>query len=257
MKALGSGDEKSAARIMGSAEDLASLKQSLPDIKSPDRGKWLSAIEKNEIMMAKAKAVLNAGKSENSLEKVPQLFAEFQSAAKEAEAAAGELSLGGRKLDEAISYADINAGMSAYVSEKLKANEEYLANLLASYKKQLDDQNVVLKGKGEVVFLTESVSPSGTDIVLHGRFYNGTADFVSGIGEMLVDVTLKQFDTTVAEIKDVPYQSGSLSSLSLQPGTNTEIVSIVLSGKAPEGAFNHFDVHVHKIHWKIRRAVRN
>ena len=105
----------------------------------------------------------------------------------------------------------------------------------------------------EVVFLADNAYKNGSDLILSGRFYNGTGDLVTSIMDMQIDLKVSLFGTEVQSLKDEPF-SLQLSGLRLMPQQTTDVVQLRLPGKAPEEDFNEFEEHVHKIRWSRMKA---
>ena len=65
---------------------------------------------------------------------------------------------------------------------------------------------------------------------------------------MQVDIKVSLFGAEVQSLKDEPY-AANLTGWQLAPQQSTDVVQLRLAGKAPEGDFNEFEAHVHKISW--------
>lgn len=253
------------------ANRFADLYERAKDLESSLSGKSGSAANKEQYermmamvgqdkeMLQKASEILKtAGKAENKsdLETLGKLHQEFEAARKEVQAALGEVKIPGQEAGQTISYQALGDNMRIYVAKKLGRSEQYLAEKMQQYQTRLQADNEALKKKSEVVFLTERVMKDGKDILIQGKFYNGTPNQVVGIGEMLVDVTLNQFDGEVTAITDFRYEDPGLARTEIAPGNAAGAIHLRLTGKAPNEDFNNFIVRVHKIHWTIRRLAK-
>ena len=221
-------------------------------------GQMMAMIASDKEMLQKASEVLRtAGTAENNadLETLGRLHQDFEAARKQVQDALGEVKIPGQEAGQAVSYQAFGDDMRAYVMKKLGRSKQYLDTKMQQYQNRLRADNDALKKKSEVVFLTEAVQKDGNDLILRGAFYNGTGDNVVGIGDMLVDVVLNQFDDNVTTITDFPYQDSGISRLEIAPGGSAGAIHIRLAGKASKEEFNNFVVKVHKIHWRIRRKV--
>lgn len=158
-------------------------------------------------------------------------------------------------LDTAFYKSVMDETFVAYLDKRKEFDKAYLNEKLKEYHAQRDADNEKLKAKKEVVFLRTGVVNEGSDLIIKGRFYNGTEDMVSGIKDMLVDIRCLQFDKEMLAIKDEPITVG-LSGIWLAPGNSTNVMEIRLPGKAPKEYCNHFENNMHKIRWGVRRAIQ-
>ena len=253
------------------ANRFAKQAEQVQDLESALSGKSGSAASKEQyermmVMVAKDKEMLqkasnllksaNTAKSKDDLELLGNLHKEFEVARKEVQEGLDTIRIPGQKASQTISYQELGDNMRAYMMKKLGQNQQYLSEKMQQYQTRLQADNEALKKKSEVVFLTESVKKDGMDLLIQGKFYNGTPEQVVGVGEMLIDVTLNQFDSALTTITDFRYEDPGLARTEIAPGGAAGAIHLRLVGQAPKEAFNNFTIRVHKIHWKIRRLVK-
>lgn len=245
------------------AEKLGEIHDSLAGMKAPDtmknqHEKLLTVIERDKDVLTKAGAILKYEDrviSPAEQKKYAEAYDAYGKAMQELRASMNDVTIKGREVKQILGYDKFEANMRKYVNKKLTNDRQYVTNMMNEYQNKRRAVNDEAKKKNEVVFLPENVRKEGNNLVVQGRFYNGTADFVSGLKEMLVDVTLYNYDKEVMRIKDVAYNDMHLVNLAISSKGSSWPVTLKLEGKAPDERFNNFEVNVHKIHWVVRRTT--
>ncbi len=250
--------KKIAADLAKNAEKLNSTRNGiigkLP--KNPTQEKAWNAIAKNAELLSTAAAVVQSQErayNPASIKRFAALCDGCMAKWDEANAAASEATVKNQRLSDLVPYADVKKDLQAYRRNKQafdakQAQEKYLAE-----RQKHQEQHNELKKKPEVVFLADNAYKSGNDLILSGRFYNGTGDLVTSVMDMQIDLKVSMSGSEVQSLTDEPF-SLQLSGLRLMPQQVTDVVQLRLPGKAPEGDFNEFEEHVHKIRWSRVKA---
>lgn len=251
-----------AAAFEKKAEALEGLCASL-DGSSPSKNMqgqsdaFLGTMKESAAMLRQTVGMLRADErafSQSQINRFAVICDEVAAKCKAAGENAAGVTINGQPLPELISYAEINKEIAAYRRRKLAFDSSYS---LDKYKEQLEkrkERHSGLMAKNEVVFLADNVHRDGSDLILSGRFYNGTADLVTGVVDMQVDLKLFLFDAEAGSITDVPC-AVNISGLRLAPKETTDVIQLRLAGKAPEGDFSAFEENAHKIRWSRRKAA--
>lgn len=258
------GYQKLANRFAKQAEQAGDLESALSGKSGSAASKEqyeriMFIVAKDREMLQKASEIfktVSAAKNKEEFERRGKLHQEFEAARGRIQEILGEVKIPGQKAGQTISYQALGDNMRAYMVKKLSQNKQYLADKMQQYQDRLRVDNETLKRKSEVVFLAESVKKDGNDLLIQGKFYNGTPEQVVGIGEMLIDISLYQFDVSLTTVTDFKYENPGLARIELEPGGAAGAIHLRLVGKAPKEEFNNFIVRLHKIHWKIRRLVK-
>lgn len=244
-------------KLNESAEKLESLKSFIDKLpvskkEEEDKKKLLNAINLEYDYVQKSKELI----SKDDLKERTKVAKSYNKAREELHRLSVNTKIKDKVLADYINVPKLHKDVVNYVKQVRaeRANQRKTAG--DSFREQLNADNEEKMKKGEVVFLTDSVQKVGSDLLIEGRFFNGTPDFVARIGDMLVDVQLRSGEKVVAEIKDVPYRNDALKSIEMPSKGNPIKATIHLSGKAPEDSFDQFFVNVHKIHWVVRRALK-
>lgn len=176
-----------------------------------------------------------------------------------------ELKLNHEEISKLIAWDKSAEAIKSFIANKIKFDLAWYKEKEKEYKAKLTKTNSELAQKKELVFLVSKVekaysSADKRDVVMiTGRFYNGTDDYVTGIGDMTVDVKLNALDKEVMSISDVAYHDNRLSRVSLSKHGRSENIVIRLKdvpSDIPNGIYDNFEVKIHKIHWSVRKAVR-
>ncbi len=171
----------------------------------------------------------------------------------EASAAATYATVNSQPLSNQIPYEDVKKDLQAYRRNKQAFDAKYAQDRYNERRKERQAAQEELKKKQEVVFLADNAYKDGNDLILSGRFYNGTGDLVTSVMDMQVDLKVSLFGTEIQSLTDEPC-SLQLSGLRLMPQQATDVVQLRLPGKAPEEDFSDFEDHVHKIRWSRMKA---
>lgn len=100
------------------------------------------------------------------------------------------------------------------------------------------------------VFLVEDVRRTGNDLLITGRFYNGRKNrTIISVKSMNLDIVLRDVDKEVLNEKNIKYEN-SFTGMNLKPLKDSELLTVILPGKAPAGDFNNFTVTAHDVHWE-------
>ncbi len=245
--------KKIAADLAKNAEKLNSIHGSLIGKlpKKPPQEKIWNAIGKNAELLSNAAAVVQSQErafNPASIKRFSALCDECMTKWDEANAAASEATAKNQSLADIVPYADIKKDLQAYRRNKQAFDAKYSQEKYNEQRQARQAAQEELKRKGEVVFLADNAYKNGNDLILSGRFYNGTGNLVTGVKEMQVDIKVSLFGAEVQSLKDEPY-AANLTGWQLAPQQSTDVVQLRLAGKAPEGDFNEFEAHVHKISW--------
>ena len=253
-----------AEQFAAESAKLAEIHDSLagktpPDAVKLQHDKLLSVIERDQEVLTKAGEVLQYDErvtTQKAQKEYGEVYKGFRSALQKLNSAADGVTVKGREVKSVLAYDSFDANIKGYIDKKLAKDHQYVAARLKEYQEKLRAANEEAKTKNEVVFLPERVQKAGADLLVYGRFYNGTNDVVTGIKEMLVDAALNSYDKEVAGFKDFAYSDVHLEAMMMQPKGTSWPVILRLAGKAPEDAYNNFTVQVHKIRWSVRRLVQ-
>lgn len=255
-KAAGDGMEEVAERLGKLREEVAGK---TPPEKWKDRHeKFLAALEKNQAFFAKSAALMQSTEYVFDLEtrdKFTALQRDFSAAWAAANTASTGLDVGGQEVANVFSYPAAKEQMRSYVQKKLAFDERYVIEKRQEYRERHEAEQRALLEKKEVVFLVGSVWKEGQDLLLRGKFYNGTGDVVTSIKDMLLDVTLLRFDREIESFIDF-LQEENITNMNLPPGQFSFTATLRLVGKAPAEDFNNYTINAHKIRWGVRRAVQ-
>lgn len=278
-------ETKSAVKkLKDEAERLESIRSFLDKLPTPEKAKLthnsilsvMSAqkdylIKTGELLSSTNRYVLGflsyrslpgTGDSGKTFTEYYEAYDESGKALKEIVNDNNELKVKNQLIGKLISFGKTNEAIGAYILQKAKFDTTWYEGKKKEYREKNTASNEALKQKKEVVFLvnrvdkTHNYSDGKDHIMVTGSFYNGTDDFVTGIGDMLVDVKLKALDKEIATFSDVAYHDKRLENYSIQSKGTTYPVSIQLKELAPEEEFDNFEVSVHKIHWNARKLVR-
>ena len=222
----------------------------------PSQEKAWEAIGKNAELLSKATAMIQSQErafSPSSIKHFAALCDECMTKLDEANTAATYATVKNQPLSALIPYAEIKNNLQIYRQNKQTFDAKLAQDKNNKEQKKHQEQNNELKKKPEVVFLAENAHKNGNDLILSGRFFNGTPDLVTSIMDMQIDLKVSLFGTEVQSLKDEPF-SLQMSGLRLMPQQVTDVVQLRLPGKAPEGDFNEFEAHVHKIRWSRLKA---
>ena len=256
---------KSSDDVKKVAEGLAKNADKLNSIRSgiigklprnPQQEKAWDAIGKNAELLSKAAAVVQSQErafAPMSIKRFSTLCDECMSKWDEASTAATYATVKNQPLSDLIPYAEIKKDLQTYRRNKQAFDAKHAQEKYKEEQQKHQEQNNELKKKPEVVFLAENAYKSGTDLILSGRFYNGTGDLVTSVMDMQIDLKVSLFGTEVQSLTNEPF-SLQLSGLQLMPQQATDVVQLRLPGKAPEEDFNEFAAHVHKIRWSRMKA---
>ena len=100
------------------------------------------------------------------------------------------------------------------------------------------------------VFLVEDVRRTGNDLLITGRFYNGRKNrTIISVKAMDLDIVLRDVDKEVLNEKNIKYDK-SFTGMNLKPLKESQLLTVILPGKAPAGDFNNFTVTAHDVHWE-------
>ena len=250
--------KKIADGLAKNAEKLESIKSGIMSKlpRKPHQEKVWNAIGKNAEMLSKAAAMVQSQErafNPASIKRFNALGDECMVKWDEANAAASETTVKNRPLTDLVPYADIKKDLQAFRRNKQAFDAKYAQDKYNERRKERQAAQEELKKKPEVVFLADNAYKNGTELVLEGRFYNGTPDLVTGVIDMEVDVKLSLWDAEVQSLTNEPCAL-NLTGLQLAPQQATGAVQLRLQGKAPEGDFNDFEANVHKIRWSRMKA---
>ena len=250
--------KKVAEGLAKNADKLNSIRSGiigkLP--RNPQQEKTWNAIEKNAEMLSKAAAMVRSEErafAPMSIKRFSALCDECMAKWDEANMASTYATVKNQPLSDLIPYADIKKDLQTYRRNKQAFDAKHAQEKNNEELKKHQEQNNKLKKMPEVVFLADNAYKNGNDLILSGRFYNGTGDLVTSIMDMQIDLKVSLFGTEVQSLKDEPF-SLQLSGLRLMPRQTTDVVQLRLPGKAPEEDFNEFEEHVHKIRWSRMKA---
>ncbi len=250
--------KKIADGLKKNAEKLDSIRSGLIGKlpKKPQQEKAWNAIGKNAELLSKAAAMVQSQErafNPASIKRFSALCDECLTKWDEANAAASETTAKNQRLADLIPYADIKKDLQTYRRNKQAFDAKFAQEKYNEHRQERQAAQEELKKMSEVVFLADNAYKNGNDLVVEGRFYNGTPDLVTGVIDMQVDVKLSLWDAEVQNLTDEPCAL-NLSGLQLAPQQATSAVQLRLQGKAPEGDFNNFEAHVHKIRWSRMKA---
>lgn len=254
-----SGDvQKIAEGLAHNASKLNSIRSGfvgkLP--RKPEQEKAWDVIGKNAEMLSRAAAVVQSQErafAPVSIRRFSGLCDECMAKWEEASTAANYATVNSQPLSNSIPYEDIKKDLQAFRRNKQAFDAKYAQEQYNERKKERQAAQEELKKKPEVVFLADNAYKDGNDLVLSGRFYNGTGDLVTSVMDMQVDLKVSLFGTEIQSLTDEPC-SLQLSGLRLMPQQATDVVQLRLPGKAPEEDFSDFEDHVHKIRWSRMKA---
>jgi len=202
------------------------------------------------------------GDSEKTFEEFNEAYDESLKLFTEAIEDNKDLRINNQSIGKLIHIEKMNTAIYTYISKKVDFDTAWYREKKKGYYEKLTASNEALKQKKEVVFLVRSVETASNSadgkkyITVTGFFYNGTDDYVTGIGDMLVDVKLNSLDKEISSLSDVAYHDKILEKLSLPSKGTSSLIFIQLKELAPEETFDNFEVNVHKIHWNARKLVR-
>lgn len=100
------------------------------------------------------------------------------------------------------------------------------------------------------VFLAEDVRRTGNDLIVSGHFYNGRKNrTIISIKSMELDIVLRDVDKELMNEKNIKYEN-SFTGLNIKPHQESQLMTVILPGKAPAGEFNSFMVTAHDVRWE-------
>lgn len=263
------GEKQFSERLMQNMERLKKQSSELekmtpPEDKEGQHELFLAAVKKHTEWVRTSTAVIHycqerlwtLAEKEKNTEALGKSLAAWKTAEEAVRMDMPLAAPNGEVMLDAAFYENTRMGTFAEYWKKREAfDKAYVADKLKEYHAQRDADNEKLKEKKEVVFLLMKVRNEGKDVILVGRFYNGTEDMVTGIKDMLVDIRFLRFEEEIHAIKDEPANIG-ISGIWLAPKESTNVIEIRLPGKVPKGYCNHFEVNMHKVRWNVRRAVQ-
>lgn len=250
--------KKIADGLALNASKLSSIRSGLVGKlpRKPEQEKAWDVIGKNAEMLSRAAAVVQSQErafAPVSIRRFSSLCDECMAKWEEASAAANYATVNGHPLSNQIPYEDVKKDLQAYRRNKQAFDAKYAQDRYNERRKDRQAAQEELKKKQEVVFLADNAYKDGNDLILSGRFYNGTGDLVTSVMDMQVDLKVSLFGTEIQSLTDEPC-SLQLSGLRLMPQQATDVVQLRLPGKAPEEDFSDFEDHVHKIRWSRVKA---
>ncbi len=250
--------KKIADGLALNASKLSSIRSGLVGKlpRKPEQEKAWDVIGKNAEMLARAAAVVQSQErafAPVSIRRFSGLCDECMAKWEEASAAANYATVNSQPLSNSIPYEDIKKDLQAYRRNKQAFDAKYAQDRYNERRKERQAAQEELKKKQEVIFLADNAYKDGNDLILSGRFYNGTGDLVTSVMDMQVDLKVSLFGTEIQSLTDEPC-SLQLSGLRLMPQQATDVVQLRLPGKAPEEDFSDFEDHVHKIRWSRVKA---
>ncbi len=250
--------KKIADGLKKNAEKLESIKSGIVSKlpRKPQQEKAWNAIAKNAELLSQMVTVVQSQErafNPASIKRFSVLCDECMSKWDEANAAATETTVKNQPLADLVPYAEIKKDLQTYRRNKQAFDAKFAQEKYNELRQARQAAQEELKKSSEVVFLADSAYKNGSDLIVEGRFYNGTPDLVTGVIDMQVDVKLSLWETEVQSLKDESYTL-NLSGLQLLPQQATGAVQLRLQGKAPEGDFNNFEADIHKIRWSRMKA---
>lgn len=250
--------KKIADGLALNASKLSSIRSGLVGKlpRKPEQEKAWDVIGKNAELLSRAAAVVQSQErafAPVSIRRFSGLCDECMAKWEEASAAATYATVNSQPLSNQIPYEDVKKDLQAYRRNKQAFDAKYAQDRYNERRKERQAAQEELKKKQEVVFLADNAYKDGNDLILSGRFYNGTGDLVTSVMDMQVDLKVSLFGTEIQSLTDEPC-SLQLSGLRLMPQQATDVVQIRLPGKAPEEDFSDFEDHVHKIRWSRMKA---
>ena len=100
------------------------------------------------------------------------------------------------------------------------------------------------------VFLAEDVRRTGNDLIISGHFYNGRKNrTIISIKSMELDIVLRDVDKELMNEKNIKYEK-SFTGMNIKPLKDSQLMTMILPGKAPEVDFNNFTVTAHDVRWE-------
>lgn len=100
------------------------------------------------------------------------------------------------------------------------------------------------------VFLAEDVRRTGNDLIVSGHFYNGRKNrTIISIKSMELDIVLRDVDKELMNEKNIKYEN-SFTGMNIKPLQESQLMTVILPGKAPDGEFNSFMVTAHDVRWE-------
>lgn len=250
--------KKIADGLVLNASKLSSIRSGLVGKlpRKPEQEKAWDVIGKNAELLSRAAAVVQSQErafAPVSIKRFSGLCDECMVKWEEASAAATYATVNSQPLSNQIPYEDVKKDLQAYRRNKQAFDAKYAQDRYNERRKERQAAQEELKKKQEVVFLADNAYKDGNDLILSGRFYNGTGDLVTSVMDMQVDLKVSLFGTEIQSLTDEPC-SLQLSGLRLMPQQATDVVQLRLPGKAPEEDFSDFEDHVHKIRWSRVKA---
>jgi hypothetical protein len=103
---------------------------------------------------------------------------------------------------------------------------------------------------GKLVFLVEDVRRTGNDLLITGHFFNGRKNrTIISVKVMELDIVLRDVDKELMNEKNIKYNN-SFTGMNIKPLKDSELLTLILPGKAPAADFNNFTVTAHDVHWE-------
>lgn len=157
---------------------------------------------------------------------------------------------GAAKVTDEVKTGQPEKADKAPVVPDAAAKEAKLKEYAAKVKQAAENVKQDAVNNQKIVFMVEDVQQSGADLVVTGKFFNGKKDrTITAVKEMEFDVTLRDVDTVVADLKGLRSEK-SYTGLKINPLETTAPMRITLTGKAPQKPFNNFSAKGHHIHWE-------
>ncbi len=252
-------------KIDGEVERLTNIQKEFSDSTVPNDKKTqcqeiIKFIEAHKEVLSKANDILKCSDllvnpiNKNAKETVEKLVADFDKAKKEAKKI-NEINLKGENLIDKVQLDAMEKNLANYFEKKITRDAKFYQEKRKEYAERLNNENRNLKTKNELVFLPQEIFTIGQDLVIRGKFFNGTADRVTGFQEMKIDLKLKKMDEEIFSMNDYTISDKSLSNLFLMPKSQTSrIIELRLPGKAKDlDVYDNFVFYAHDIHWTARK----
>lgn len=272
-----SGDPEEEARqtaidtLQGDVDKLKEIHEYFQNSKLPDKAAleqpyWVGISDKMSVFGEKSLAVLSynnrvAGPTHKKhLEEIKSMYKEFSDAKNDVNHFLdnNNSNVDGNGARELLELDKMANGIEHYTDSKYNFDSKKVQEDAKKYQEKLKEANDELMKKQEVVFLVNTVNKTNYGTIrIGGNFYNNTDDTVSGIQDMLIDVTLKNGDEEVFSQKD--YQdpeNNKLANWSLPAHGTSWPVYLEVKANVKDIDFDNFEVSVHKIKWKVRKLVK-
>ena len=232
-----------------------------PDNKKSQRETILDFIDKNKEVLSKANNILKNQsfwvlRLDKSVEEtLTKSVNDFKEAKKNA-INVKDVIVHSVNLTERLSLDALEKNLSQYMEKKLQKDNTAYTTKRKEYEERLHKDNQILRQKEELVFLPSEVVTYGKDIVVRGKFYNGTVDRIIGLQEMMIDLVIKKQDEVLLSMENYSIRDNSLLNIFIPPKSYArQTTELRLPGKAEGlGFFDNFVFHAHDIHWKARKA---